>query len=165
MVAFQKWHVHQMDVKNAFLHGDIDETVHMKMPPGYLSEGYMFKTKAMDTESLSKPSNKVCKLLKTLYGLEHAPRHEFAKLSSALSQYGLQQSRSDYNLFIAHNKHEFADKPTYVVDDLLIIGNSLQAINKAKHLLNSQFKIKDMGELRYFLGIEVDRTSQGIFLS
>lgn len=72
-----------MDVHNAFLHGDLDDEVYMKLPPGF---------------SASSP-NKVCKLRKSLYGLRQAPRCWFAELSSALKDFGFKQNYSDYSLF------------------------------------------------------------------
>ena len=73
-----------MDVHNAFLHGDLEEVVYMKLPPGFLPQQY----------------GMVCKLNRSLYGLKHAPRCWFVKLSAALKHYGFQQSLSDYSLFV-----------------------------------------------------------------
>ncbi|KAG7559745.1 Reverse transcriptase RNA-dependent DNA polymerase [Arabidopsis thaliana x Arabidopsis arenosa] len=89
------WQVHQMDVYNMFLHGDLNEEVYMKFPPGFRTND--------DT--------KVCRLRKSLYGLKQAPRCWFAKLGSALKSYGFEQDVSDYSLFILAKGIEVACSP------------------------------------------------------
>ncbi|XP_021846221.1 uncharacterized mitochondrial protein AtMg00810-like [Spinacia oleracea] len=112
----------------------------------------------------TQKTKKVCKLLKSLYGLKQAPRQWFAKLSSALKTHGFTQSKSDYYLFTKEAESDLTIILVYV-DDLIVAGTNLTEINAAKAFLSSQFHMKDMGELRCFLGIEVDRTEDGIFLS
>ncbi|CAH9141796.1 unnamed protein product [Cuscuta epithymum] len=147
VVATQNWALHQMDVHNAFLHGDLDEEVYMKPPPGFLS---------------SRPGL-VCCLRKSLYGLRQAPRCWFAKLTAALKKYGFSQSYSDYSLFSLHHGSVHLHVLVYV-DDLIIAGNDSSAIAKFKSYLNACFHMKDLGLLKYFLGIEVARNSKGLFL-
>ncbi|CAA7042208.1 unnamed protein product [Microthlaspi erraticum] len=145
--AAKNWEIHQMDVHNAFLHGDLEEEVFMKLPPG-------FRT---------KDSSQVCRLHKSLYGLRQAPRCWFAKLSTALLEYGFTQCLSDYSLFL-YNRD---GKQMYVlvyVDDLVISGNSIELMTAFKDYLSSQFRMKDLGVLKYFLGIEVARSPKGIYL-
>ncbi|XP_056690240.1 uncharacterized mitochondrial protein AtMg00810-like [Spinacia oleracea] len=135
------------------------------MPPGYVGPGSRIKVrKEGEIITETQKSKKVCKLLKSLYGLKQAPRQWFAKLSSALKTYGFTQSRSDYSLFTKETESDLTVILVYV-DDLIVAGTNLNEINAAKAFLSSQFHMKDMGELRYFLGIEVDRTDDGIFLS
>ena len=141
------WIIHQMDVHNAFLHGDLEEEVYMKLPPGF--------------EFVDK--NKVCRLRKSLYGLKQAPRCWFAKLTSALLEYGFQQSRSDYSLFTYAQGTTRLNILVYV-DDLVIAGSSLKATKSFKAYLSSCFHMKDLGKLKYFLGIEVARNASGIYL-
>jgi hypothetical protein len=145
--AAKSWELHQMDVHNAFLHGDLEEEVYMKMPPGFRSPTL----------------NQVCRLRKSLYGLRQAPRCWFAKLAGALKQYGFQQSHSDYSLFTLH-KGTLQLHVLVYVDDLIISGNNSAAIHTFKHYLNTCFHMKDLGSLKYFLGIEVARYSTGLFL-
>ena len=136
-----------MDVHNAFLHDELDEEVYMKFPPGF-----------------SSPTpGKVCRLGKSLYGLRQAPRCWFAKLAAALNKYGFQQSYSDYSLFTYKNRHLQLHVLVYV-DDLIISGNDGVAVQRFKDYLSQCFHMKDLGKLKYFLGIEVARNLEGIFL-
>ena len=160
-----EWHVHQMDVKNAFLHGELQENVYMKMPPGYTKPGDRIQvvSEGESLTNLTKPTH-VCKLTKSLYGLKQAPRQWFSKLCSALKDHGFQQSKCDYSLFTKITQGRLTTILIYV-DDLLLTGTDIQDIEDVKQFLSALFHMKDMGELKYFLGIEVDRSNQGMFLS
>jgi hypothetical protein len=147
VAAAKAWELHQMDVHNAFLHGDLHEEIFMKMPPGF---------------SVSQP-DMVCKLQKSLYGLKQAPRCWFAKLSAALKAYGFQQSYLDYSLFTLNQEGSQLVVLVYV-DDLIIAGNTPSVIKRFKLYLSTSFHMKDLGVLKYFLGIEVARNPTGIFL-
>jgi hypothetical protein len=136
-----------MDVHNAFLHGDLEEEIYMKLPPGFHSSA----------------SNQVCRLRKSLYGLKQAPSCWFAKLAAALKNYGFKQSGYDYSLFTLHKDQVQLNVLVYV-DDLIVSGNDISAIQSFKSYLSTCFYMKDLGLLRYFLGIEVARNSTGIFL-
>ncbi|RVW26564.1 Retrovirus-related Pol polyprotein from transposon RE2 [Vitis vinifera] len=147
IAASKNWELHQMDVHNAFLHGDLEEEVYMKLPPGFES---------------SDP-NLVCRLRKSLYGLKQAPRCWFAKLVTALKGYGFLQSYSNYSLF-TYTKGNVQINVLVYVDDLIISRNDSAALKTFKAYLNDCFKMKDLGVLKYFLGIEVARSSAGLFL-
>ena len=147
VAAIQGWHLHQLDVNNAFLHGDLDEAVYMALPPGFGRKG----------------ETRVCKLNKSLYGLKQASRQWYLKLSSALKAAGFQQSKADYSLFVRSHKGSFTAILVYV-DDVILAGNNLQYIEETKQFLAKQFKLKDLGQLKYFLGIEVARSSTDISL-
>jgi hypothetical protein len=147
VAAAKNWELHQMDVHNAFLHGELQEEVFMKLPPGFRP---------------SQPGM-VCKLEKSLYGLKQAPRCWFAKLSSALKQYGFHQSYSDYSLFTLLDKNVQLVVLVYV-DDLIICGNNHNSIERFKEYLSRCFHMKDLGLLKYFLGVEVARSPSGIVL-
>ena len=138
-----------MDVKNAFLHGDLEETVYMKFPPGYERAGFRFSLTNSHTPT-AHPHSMVCKLTKSLYGLDQAPRQWFAKLSSVLKINGFTQSKSDYSLFTREEDGSFVAILAYV-DDLILTGNNMAKITQAKAFLSKEFKMKDLGELRYFL--------------
>ncbi|CAA7040888.1 unnamed protein product [Microthlaspi erraticum] len=146
--AAYDWEVHQMDVHNAFLHGDLNEEVYMRPPPGFHMP----------------VKNKVLRLRKSMYGLKQAPRCWFAKLQKSLLEYGFKQSRSDYSLFTLNDGKRRLHVLVYV-DDLIISGNTLDHITGFKEYLSTCFHMKDLGILKYFLGIEVSRSSKGIYLS
>lgn len=135
----------------------------MKLPAGYQGQGERISCNQQKLPPNAK-SGKVCKLIKSLHGLKQALRQWFAKLSSALLGFGFKQSRSDYSLFSKKQGSSFTAILIYV-DDMLVIGNDLQAIQELKTLLNTQFHMKDLGDLRYFLGLEVARNEQGLFIS
>lgn len=137
-----------MDVNNEFLHGDLEEEVYMKLPPGFRH---------------THP-NKVCKLKKSLYGLKQAPRCWFKKLSDALLRFGFVQSYDDASLF-SYTQNGDEIRVLVYVDDLLICGNNGDRLKKFKDYLSNCFSMKDLGKLKYFLGIEVSRGPEGIFLS
>lgn len=106
----------------------------------------------------------MCRLNKSLYGLKQASRQWFAKFSTAVQAAGYVQSKADYSLFTCRNGKSFTALLIYV-DDILITGNDLKAISTLKQFLHSRFRIKDLGDLKYFLGIEVSRSKRGISIS
>lgn len=144
------WFVEQLDVNNAFLHGDLTEEVYMQPPPGYKLQ--------------SSQKHWVCRLIKSIYGLKQASREWFAKLTSSLIQAGYKESLLDYSLFTYTSGPIFVAVVVYV-DDILIAGNDMPTIQALKTLLDVQFNIKDLGPIKYYLGLEVSRNDQGIFLN
>lgn len=104
-----------------------------------------------------------CKLIKSLYGLKQASKQWFAKLSSTIIDHGFIQSKSDYSVFTKVNKGTIIILLVYV-DDILITSNNVDAVKTFKHFLDNKFKLKDLGTLKYFLGLEVARTERGICL-
>ena len=105
----------------------------------------------------------VCRLKKSLYGLRQAPRCWFAKLAASLLRYGFVQCYSDYSLFTLSRDEVQLFVLVYVVD-LIISGNDSSAISFFKQYLGDCFHMKDLGLLKYFLGIEVTRAPEGLFL-
>ncbi|XP_019250952.1 PREDICTED: uncharacterized protein LOC109229855 [Nicotiana attenuata] len=117
--------------------------------------------------SISVPSNSaplVCKLRKSLYGLRQASRQWYAKLSQALYSRGYTHSLNDYSLFIKGTPGNLVLLAVYV-DDIIITGDDTAEIFALKHFLDAQFKIKDLGSLHYFLGIEVSIVPGGVLLN
>lgn len=145
--AVRNWEIYQMDVKNAFLNGDLSETVYMRPPPGY-----------------STLPNMVCKLRKALYGLKQAPRAWFSKLKAVLQKAGYSQSHNDYSLFISNTSQGSVFALIYV-DDILITVDNQQGIQQLKYILQQSFQMKDLGLASYFLGLEISRHSDGYFVS
>lgn len=105
----------------------------------------------------------MCKLTKSLYGLKQASKQWFAKLSSTIIAHGFIQSNSDYSVLTKVHKGSIII-PLVYVDDILIASNDVDAVNTFKHFLDKKFKLKDLGTLKYFLGIEVASIERGISL-
>ncbi|RVX14033.1 Retrovirus-related Pol polyprotein from transposon RE1 [Vitis vinifera] len=120
MAAMCSWPLYQLDIKNAFLHGDLAEEVYMEQPPGFVAQG---------------ESGLVCRLRRSLYGLKQSPRAWFSRFSSVVQEFGMLRS-SDQD-----------------------------GIQKLKQHLFTHFQTKDLGKLKYFLGIEIAQSSSGVVLS
>ncbi|XP_071739845.1 uncharacterized mitochondrial protein AtMg00810-like [Rutidosis leptorrhynchoides] len=86
------------------------------------------------------------------------------ELTASLTEYGFKQSMNDYSLYIFSKNSIFIALLVYV-DDIIITGNNISEVEKVKHFLKTKFMIKDLGELKYFLGIEVIKTKDGMCLS
>ncbi|XP_022041699.1 uncharacterized mitochondrial protein AtMg00810-like [Helianthus annuus] len=112
----------------------------------------------------SKNDRKVCKLVKSLYGLKQAPRKWNEKLTDVLVGVGFVQSQCDHSLYILNKDYVFIALLVYV-DDIVITGNNVTEIGRIKGLLSKSFQIKDLGVLKYFLGLEVVYDKSGICLN
>lgn len=163
VAALNNWYAIQMDVTNAFLHGDLSETIYMKLPRGYTGIGSRITLENAMLPAFES-STLVCKLKKSLYGLKQSPRNWFKKLSTTLKCLDYQQSKADYSLFTLTTSTSITLILVYV-DDLLISGNCLSSINSLKLLLSTTFHMKDLGDLHYFLGLEINRSDAGFFVS
>lgn len=133
---------------NAFLHGDLNEEVYMMQPPGFVAEG---------------ESTKVCKLIKSIYGLKQSPCAWLEKFSTILATIGFSTTASVYSFFVQKTATGCA-MLIVNVDDIIITGSDIKEIGKTKEDLKSKLNIKDLGQLQYFLGIEVLRSDEGILL-
>ena len=140
------WEIYQMDVKNAFLHGDLYE-VYMHIPPGF---------------ETNQTYGKVLRLHRSLYGLKQSPRAWFDRFRQSMLKQGYYQGNADHTLFYKHDANKVAIILVYV-DDIVITGNDLTEICSLKKYLAQEFEVKDLGQLRYFLGIEISRGPKGIF--
>lgn len=133
--------LHQMDVTTAFLNGELHEEIYMKQPEGFVTEG---------REKL------VCKLKRSLYGLKQSPRCWNQTLDSELKKMGFVQSTGDPCVYTTFNDGLLI--LAVYVDDIILAGESEKAIERVKALLARRFKLKDMGELSFFLGVSVKQT-------
>ncbi|VVA37944.1 PREDICTED: Retrovirus-related Pol poly from transposon, partial [Prunus dulcis] len=143
-VNFQ-WELRQLDVKNAFLHGELQEDVFMKQPQGFVDSQY---------------PNHVCKLQKSLYGLKQAPRAWNAKFTGYLPTLGFSVSHSDPSLFVKKTEVAVVILLLYV-DDIIITGSDPSLVTSVIQALSEVFELKDLGKLKYFLGLEVQYHSEG----
>ncbi|WP_353805846.1 reverse transcriptase domain-containing protein, partial [Acinetobacter baumannii] len=142
------WLINQLDVSNAFLHGMLDETIYMTQPPGSVDPRF--------------PQH-VCKLQKSLYGLKQAPRAWYTRLKTFLQGLGFTCCVHDTSLFTRHSTHGTVILLVYV-DDIIITGSTAALIQDVTRTMHTTFKMKDLGPLHYFLGMEVSRTDSGLFL-
>ncbi|KAJ9551722.1 hypothetical protein OSB04_015767 [Centaurea solstitialis] len=145
----RNWPIHQLDVKNAFLHGDLTETVYMRQPPGYVN--------------VSFPDH-VCRLRKALYGLKQAPRAWYHRFAVYLSSLGFLSSKTDTSLFTYHRGSDTIYLLLYV-DDIILTASSPTLISMVISKLSSEFPMSDLGPLSFFLGIAASRSNHGLFLS
>lgn len=131
--------VHHLDVKTAFLNGDIKEDVYVAQPEGFEKQGQ---------------EHLVYKLAKALYGLRQAPRAWYAKLNACLLELGFVRCPYEHAVY---TRKEGADKLVVAVyvDDLLITGTSIGVIEEFKSQMKARFEMSDLGKLSYYLGIEV----------
>ncbi|GJX73386.1 putative ribonuclease H-like domain-containing protein [Tanacetum coccineum] len=141
--------VYQMDVKSAFLYGKIDEEVYVSQPPGFLDPKY---------------PQKVYKVVKALYGLHQAPRAWYATLSTFLLKNGYKRGTINKTLFIKKDKHDIILVQVYV-DDIIFGSTKKSWCDEFEALMKSRFQMSSMGELTFFLGLQVKQKADGIFIS
>lgn len=143
------WSLRQLDVNNAFLQGTLSEDVFMSQPPGFIDR--------------DNPHH-VCKLRKAIYGLKQAPRAWYHELRQFLLTSGFHNSVADASLFIFNTQGVILYLLVYV-DDIIVTGNTTQAVHHFLQQLSTRFSLKDLGNLHYFLGVEVLSHADGLFLS
>ncbi|GKA97364.1 putative ribonuclease H-like domain-containing protein, partial [Tanacetum coccineum] len=141
--------VYQMDVKSAFLYGKIDEEVYVSQPPGFIDPKY---------------PKKVYKVVKALYGLHQAPRAWYATLSTFLLKNGYRRGTIDKTLFIKKDKHDIILVQVYV-DDIIFGSTKKSWCDEFEALMKSIFQMSSIGELTFFLGLQVKQKEDGIFIS
>uniref|UniRef100_A0A2N9H369 CCHC-type domain-containing protein n=1 Tax=Fagus sylvatica TaxID=28930 RepID=A0A2N9H369_FAGSY len=143
------WPLRQLDVRNAFLHGILKEEVYMQQPTGYID---------------SHHPHHVCKLQKSIYGLKQAPRAWFESFTTQLLNLGFHSASADSSLFIYRDGSVIAYLLLYV-DDIVLTGNHPSFLTQLISNLSKVFELKDMGTLNYFLGLQIQRSSQGLTLT
>ena len=150
LAANLDWPLQQFDVKNAFLHGELSEEVYMDLPSGCMIPEVHYR--------------KVCKLKKSLYGLKQSLRAWFGRFTKSMRSFGYHQSNSDHTLFLKKQHGKITALIVYV-DDMVVTGNDPDERKALQSYLSSEFEMKDLYHLKYFLGIEVSRSDKEIFLS
>ncbi|KAM2808794.1 hypothetical protein PS2_043635 [Malus domestica] len=136
--------LHQMDVKTAFLNGDLQEDIHMIQPLGFVERG---------------KEKMVCKLNKSIYGLKQASRQWFLKFDQVITSHGFTENKMDDCIYLKFKGSNFIFLILYV-DDILLASSDLQLLVETKKLLSTNFEMKDLGEAHYVLGIEIVRDRQ-----
>ena len=114
-------------------------------------------------EDSSKPTH-ICKLIKAIYGLKQAPRAWFDRLRAALLEWGFKNTKSDTSLFFLKTKSQVTFLLIYV-DDIIVTGSDINFLQLFTQKLNESFALKDLGDLHYFLGVEVYRDESGMYLN
>ncbi|GKB92985.1 putative ribonuclease H-like domain-containing protein [Tanacetum coccineum] len=147
--SFMGFTVYQMDVKSAFLYGTIEEEVYVNQPPGFVDPEF---------------PNRVYKVEKALYGLHQAPRAWYETLSTYLLENGFRRGTIDKTLFIKKIKNDILLVQVYVDD--IIFGSTKESLStEFEQLMHKRFQMSSMGELTFFLGLQVEQRKDGIFLS
>lgn len=148
LAAKYSWEVHHLDVKTAFLNGEIEEEVYVSQPEGFVKKG---------------KEHLVYRLIKALYGLRQGPRAWYAKLNKCLEELGFGRCPYDHAVYTKKIDGETLIIAVYV-DDLLITGTSKAAISWFKAQMSNKFEMSDLGLLSHYLGIEVKHTPGNIYL-
>lgn len=148
LASANNWEIHHLDVKTAFLHGELNEEVYVSQPEGFEKEG---------------EEEKVFKLSKALYGLRQAPRAWNTKLDQILKKLRFKRCAKESSVYRREERDELLIIAIYV-DDLFVTGNSTKIIKEFKASMSKQFEMSDLGLLTYYLGIEVKQSSTGIII-
>ena len=138
LAALKGWKIHHLDVKSAFLNGEIDEVIHVKQPEGFLvngKEGY------------------VLRLGKAHYGLKQAPRAWYFKLHTCLTSLGFIKSNYEQSLYLKRSDANTLIVGVYV-DDLIVTGSNSAVIETFKYEMTREFHMSNLGSLSHYLGIE-----------
>ena len=151
LAAQRDQELHQVDVETAFLNGKLHEVVYMRQPQGFLEKG---------------KEDHVCRLIRPIYGLKQAAKEWFDTMVPSITDFGFKQSTADPCLFIRFENDELATIVTQV-DDFSIAADDLSLMTEIKKHLGSKFKIRDLGELKWFLGLQVtrDRPNRSLTIS
>ena len=141
VVATENLHLEQLDVKTAFLHGDLEEDIYMTQPEGFEVPG---------------KENLVCRLHKSLYGLKQAPRQWYKKFNEFMSNSGFNRCDMDHCCYVKKFADSYIILALYV-DDMLIAGSSMTELTRLKQQLAENFEMKDLGPAKQILGMRIFR--------
>nr|KYP55970.1 Retrovirus-related Pol polyprotein from transposon TNT 1-94 [Cajanus cajan] len=149
LAAQKQWPILQMDVKSAFLNGVLKEEVYVEQPLGYMKRG---------------DEKKVLRLRKSLYGLKQAPRSWNERIDGYFKKNGYEQCPYEHALYIKKSEKDMMVVALYV-DDLIFTGSNAKLIKEFKEIMKKEFEMTDLGLMKYFLGLEVKQSDEGIFIS
>jgi len=144
------WTMYHMDVKSAFLNGTLQEEIYVEQPPGFI---------------IAKHEGDVYKLHKALYGLKQAPRAWYSRIDSYFMQMGFKRSQNEATLYVKTNGNGAMIIVSLYVDDLLLTRGDEAEILEFKKCMLAEFEMTDLGEMNYFLGMEIQQEKRGIFLT
>ena len=137
LVAQNSWSIFQLDVKSAFLHGELQEEVFVDQPPGYVKV---------------KEEHKVYRLKKALYGLKQAPRAWYSRIDAYFTKEGFKKCPYEHTLFTKIGDGRKLLIVCLYVDDLIFTGNDSAMIEKFKRSMMVEFEMSDLGKMHYFFG-------------
>lgn len=149
LAAYKGWCVFQLDVKSAFLHGELNEAVFIDQPQGYEKQG---------------EEHKVYRLRKALYGLKQAPRAWYSRIEAYFIKEGFEKCYCEHTLFMKSADNGKLLIVSLYVDDLIFTGNDEDMFKGFKESMKKEFDMTDLGKMKYFLGVEVVQNSDGIFI-
>jgi len=147
LVAENDWELHSMDVKTAFLNGELEEEVYMECPEGIKDD---------------EQPDSVCRLVKAIYGLRQSPRAWYQKIHTFFTDHAFIRSTQDYSLYIHYGRKVIA---LVYVDDLVLAAAKIEDISWIKTTLAQAFEMTDLGKLKVFLGLEIRRDRSQLLLS
>jgi len=150
LAAQRGWAIYQLDVKSAFLYGELNEEVFMEQPCGYVQKRH---------------EHKVYKLKRTLYGLKQAPCAWYSRIEAYFMKEGFEKCDYEHTLFIKTGKEGNVLIISLYVDDLIYTCNDELMVSKFKDSMKHEFDMIDLGKIRYFLGFEVLQKSTGVFIN
>nr|GEZ00728.1 hypothetical protein [Tanacetum cinerariifolium] len=148
-VAYKSFTIYMMDVKTAFLYGPLKEEVYVNQPDGFVDPYH---------------PDKVYQLKKALYGLKQAPRAWYDELSKFLLSKGFTKGSIDLTLFITKHRGDILLVKIYV-DDIIFGSTNPNLSKRFEKLMHSKFEMSMMGELKFFLGIQIHQSPRGIFIN
>jgi hypothetical protein len=143
----QNWAIHQLDVKNAFLHGTLTKTVYCSQPTGFVD---------------AANPDLVCRLNRSLYNLKQASRAWYSRFATYLTSIGFVEAKSDTSLFIYRRGEDLVY--LLYVDDIVLTASTADLLQRTIIALQQEFAMKDLGPLHHFLSITTERRPQGLFL-
>jgi hypothetical protein len=150
LAAQKGWLLYQLDVKSAFLNGELKEEVYVEQLQGFVIQG---------------EEEKVYKLRKALYGLKQAPGAWYNHIDKYFNESGFKRSNNEPTLYVKHQSNVNLLIVALYVDDLILTGSSTEMIEEFKKDMVKKYEMSDMGLLHYFLGIEVFQDKEEVFIS